>query len=160
MQKFIFTIWAVIPLIIQAAEKGNAEAQYNYGVCFQQNVEVPKSDSLANVWFLKSASQGWKDAQFKMAYSYATGRCVTQYDKQAFLWSVKCAEQQDVECMFNGVGCYMEGCGTQKNMDSMVVWATRIALLETPENLNISVGSARQEICFLPGFYSSNASPK
>jgi uncharacterized protein len=178
MQKFIFTIWAVfivtvsfgqdaeelnkkskefldrqdfknaIPLIRQSAEKGNAEAQYNYGVCFQQGVEVSKSDSLANVWFLKSASQGWKDAQFKMAYSYATGRGVTQDDKQAFLWSVKCAEQQDVECMFNVVSCYMEGRGTHKNMDSMVVWATRIALLETPENLNISgqITSARANL--------------
>jgi len=137
-----------IPLIKQAAEKGNPEAQYNYGICFQQGVEVTKNDSLANVWFLRSATQGWKDAQFKMAYSYATGRGVTQDDKQAFLWSVKCAEQQDVECMFNVVNCFMEGRGTQKDMDSMLVWATRIALLETPENLNISgqITSARANL--------------
>jgi uncharacterized protein len=140
-----------VPLIRQAAEKGNAEAQYNYGICFQQGVEVQKSDSLANVWFLKSANQGWKDAQFKMAYSYATGRGVTQDDKQAFIWSVKCAEQQDVECMFNVASCYMEGRGTQKNMDSMVVWATRLALLETPENLNISgqITSARANLAIM-----------
>lgn len=137
-----------IPLLRQAAEKGNAEAQYNYGICFQQGVEVPKSDSIADTWFLKAANQGWKDAQFKMAYSFATGRGVTQDDRQAFFWSVKCAEQQDVECMFNVVSCYMEGRGTQKNMDSMLVWATRIALLETPENLNISgqITSARANL--------------
>src|SRR5258705_5947258 len=72
-----------VPLIRQAAEKGNAEAQYNFGVCYQQGVEVSKSDSVANVWFLKSAKQGWKDAQFKVAYSYATGRGWTKDDKQA-----------------------------------------------------------------------------
>lgn len=137
-----------IQLIRQAAEKGNAEAQYNYGISFQQGIEVTKNDSLANIWFLKSANQGWKDTQFKMAYSYATGRGVTKDEKQAFLWSVKCAEQLDVECMFNVVNCYMEGRGTQKNMDSMLVWATRIALLETPENLNISgqITSARANL--------------
>lgn len=137
-----------VPLIRQAAEKGSAEAQYNYGVCFQQGVEVPKSDSTANLWFLKAANQGWKDAQFKMAYSYATGRGVTQDNMQSFYWSVKCAEQQDVECMFNVIGCYMEGRGTTKNLDSMLAWATRLALLETPEDLNISgqITSARANL--------------
>ena len=38
------------PLIKLAAEKGNAEAEYNYGVCFQQAFEVEKSDSVANIW--------------------------------------------------------------------------------------------------------------
>lgn len=134
-----------VPLIRQAAEKGNAEAQYNYGVCYQQGIEVPKSDSIANTWFLKAANQGWKDAQFKIAYSYATGRGLTQNEKQSFFWSIKCAEQKDVECMSNVVSCYMDGRGTQKNLDSMFTWATRLALLDTPEDLNISgqITSAR-----------------
>jgi TPR repeat protein len=137
-----------VPLIKQAAEKGNAEAQYNYGICFQQGVEVPKSDSIANIWFLKAANQGWKNAQFKMAYSYATGRGVRQDDKLSFDWAVKCAEQQDVECMFNVAGCYQQGRGTERNLDSMLVWATRLALLETPENLNVSgqITSARANL--------------
>ena len=137
-----------VPLLKQAAEKGIAEAQYNYGICYQQGVEVLKSDSIANAWFLKAANQGWKDAQFKMAYSFATGRGVQKNDKKAFEWSVKCAAQQDVECMFNVVSCYLEGRGTQKNLDSMVVWATRIALLEAPEDLNISgqITSARANL--------------
>lgn len=137
-----------IPVIKQAAEKGSVEAQYNYGICYQQGIEITKSDSIANIWFLKAASNGSKDAQFKIAYSYATGRGVIKNDKQAFNWSVKCAEQQDVECMFNVVSCYMNGRGTQKSIDSMLVWATRIALLETPENLNISgqITSARANL--------------
>uniref|UniRef100_UPI001968C300 tetratricopeptide repeat protein n=1 Tax=Flavisolibacter nicotianae TaxID=2364882 RepID=UPI001968C300 len=135
-------------LLRQAAEKGSSEAQYNYGICYQQGVEVPQSDSIANAWFLKAANQGWKDAQFKMAYSFATGRGVTQNDKQAFYWSIKCAEQRDVECMFNVVSCYMEGRGTQKNLDSMVAWATRLAMLDTPEDLQVSgqITSARANL--------------
>ena len=134
-----------VPLIRQAAEKGSAEAQYNFGICYQQGVEVPISDSLANIWFLKSAKQDWKDAQYKVAYSYATGRGWTKDDKQAFFWSAKCAEQQDPECIFNVINCYLEGRGTDKNLDSMLVWATRLALLDNPENLQLSgqITSAR-----------------
>jgi uncharacterized protein len=139
---------SAILLIKQAAEKGNAEAQYNYGVSYQQGIEVQQNDSIANTWFLKAAKQGWKDAQFKVAYSYATGRGVPQNDKQAFFWCVKCAAQQDVECMFNVVSCYTEGRGTQKNLDSMLAWATRLALLNTPEDLQTSgqITSARANL--------------
>ena len=137
-----------IPLIKQAAEKGNAEAQYNYGICFQQGVQVSKSDSIANIWFLKSAKQGWKDSQFKLAYSYATGRGLKQDYKQAFQWSLKCAEQNDPECMSNVISCYQDGTGTDKNLDSMLLWATRLALLETPEDLQLSgqITSARANL--------------
>src|SRR5688500_15922743 len=57
-----------VPLLKKAAEMGQPEAQYNYGFCFQQGVEVEKNDSIANIWLLKSAQQGWLDAQFKIAY--------------------------------------------------------------------------------------------
>lgn len=149
-----------LPLIRLAAEKGNAEAEYNYGVCYQQGLEVPKEDSIANIWFLKAAKQGWKDAQFKMAYSYATGRGVMRNDKQSFYWSVKCAEQGDPECMFNVVSCYMEGRGVQKNLDSMLVWAIRLALLDTPEDLQISgqITSARANLAFM--YYDGQNVPK
>jgi TPR repeat protein len=137
-----------VPLIRQAAEKGSAEAQYNLGICYQQGAEVSTSDSLANVWFLKSAKQGCKDAQYKVAYSYATGRGWTKNDKQAFFWSLKCAEQQDPECIFNVVNCYMEGRGTDRNLDSMLAWATRLASLDNPEDLQLSgqITSARANL--------------
>jgi uncharacterized protein len=140
-----------VPLIKEAAEAGNPEAQYNFGVCYQQGVEVSQSDSAANIWFLKSAKQGWKDAQFKIAYSYATGRGCFKDDKQAFYWSIKCAGQKDPECIFNVINCYSEGLGTDKNVDSMLIWATRLALLETPEDLQLSgrITSARANLAVM-----------
>ena len=142
---------SAVPLIKQAAEKGNAEAQYNYGVCFQQGVEVSKNDSIANLWFANSAKQGWKDAQFKLAYSFATGRGVKKDYHQAFQWSLKCAEQNDPECMFNVANCYHEGIGIEKNLDSMLIWATKLALLENPENLQLSgkITSARANLAMM-----------
>ena len=137
-----------VPLLKNAAEMGQPEAQYNYGYCYQQGVEVEKNDSTANIWLLKSAKQGWLDAQFKIAYSYASGRGVTKDDKQAFYWSVKCAEQKDPECMFNVISCYQEGIGTNKNLDSMLVWAIRLGSLQDVENLQLSgqITSARANL--------------
>lgn len=42
----------------------------------------------------------------------------------------------------------MQGRGTQKNLDSMLAWATRLALLNTPEDLQVSgqITSARANL--------------
>jgi TPR repeat protein len=136
------------PLIRQAAEQGNPEAQYNYGECFLQAVEVPQSDSLANAWFLKSAQRGWRDAQYKISYSYETGRGITKDAAQAFYWSLQCALQNDAECMFNVIGCYMSGVGTPQNHDSMLVWAIRLGTMPNPDDLALSgkITSARANL--------------
>jgi TPR repeat protein len=178
MQKLVFSIWALFivtlsfgqtaeelnkkskdflskgdtkhaaPFLKQAAELGNAEAQYNLGYCYQEGIEVPKNDSIANTWLLKSAKQGWLNAQFKIAYSYAVGRGTNKNDGKAFFWSLKCAKQGDPECMFNVVSCYQEGIGTNKNLDSVLVWATRLAILQNPEDLQLSakITSARANL--------------
>jgi len=127
-----------LPLLEKAANLGHAEAQYNYGICFQQGIEMNKSDSTANIWFTKSAEQGWVDAQFKLAYSYATGRGLPQDYQQAFEWTKKCAEQNDFECIMNLIGSYKDGMGTEKNMDKVVEWATKLAVQKNPEDLNKS----------------------
>ncbi|MEP6614893.1 MAG: tetratricopeptide repeat protein [Mucilaginibacter sp.] len=149
-----------VPLLKQATELGNAEAQYNLGYCYQQGVEVPKNDSVANAWLLKSAKQGWLNAQFKIAYSYAVGRGTNKNDRQAFFWSLECAKQGDPECMFNVVDCYQEGIGTNKNLDSALVWATRLAILENPENLQLSgkITSARANLAAM--YYNGQNVPK
>jgi TPR repeat protein len=87
---------------------------------------------------LKSAKQGWLDAQFKIAYSYAVGRGCTKDMNQAFYWSVQCGQQNDPECMNNVIGCYNEGIGTDKNLDSALAWTIRLASLPDLENLQLS----------------------
>jgi TPR repeat protein len=140
-----------IPLLKQAAELGSAEAQYNLGYCYQKGIEVLPNDSVANIWLLRSAKQGWLNAQFKIAYSYAIGRGINKNDKQAFFWSLQCAKQGDPECMFNVINCYHDGIGTSKNLDSLLVWANRLALLENPEDLELSgkITSARVNLAIM-----------
>jgi TPR repeat protein len=127
-----------VPITLKAAEKGSAEAQYNYGVCLQQGIGGLRSDSLAHAWFLKAASQRWRDAEYKVAYNYAKGRGVGRNAQQAFYWTSRCADQGDPECMFNMVNCYLNGSGTVKNTDSMLAWATRLALITDPGHQRFS----------------------
>jgi hypothetical protein len=140
-----------VPLLKRAADAGNPEAEYNYGVCYQQGIEVGQDDKTANEWFLKSASQGWVDAEYKIAYSYETGRGIDKDDKQAFYWSLKCAQQNDPECMFNVVGCYMEGSGTAANSDSMLAWAIRLGSMPDMEDLEQSanITGARKNLALM-----------
>lgn len=142
---------SALPILKKAAELGSAEAQYNYGICFQQGIGEMQSDVTAHEWFLKSAAQGSKDAQFKVAYSYTIGRGVAQDYRKAFQWSLKCAEQNDTDCMFNVISCYMRGAGTAKNTDSMLVWAVRLAKLPNPEDLKKSgnITNARANLALL-----------
>lgn len=148
------------PFLKQAAQLGNAEAQYNLGYCYQAGIEFSQNDSIANTWLLKSAKQGWLNAQFKIAYSYAVGRGTNKNDEQAFFWSLKCAKQGDPECMFNVVSCYQNGIGTNKNLDSALVWATRLAVHENPEDLQLSakITSARANLAAM--FHKGQNVPK
>ena len=53
--------------------------------------------------------------------------------------------------MFNVVSCYKEGVGTNKNIDSALAWATKLALLDNPEDLQLSgkITSARANLALI-----------
>jgi len=127
-----------VPLLKKAAEGGNAEAQYNYGYCYQEGKGVTLDLKTANKWYMKAAKQGWIDAEFKLAYSYASGRGYEQDYKQAFYWAMQCALQNDPECMYNIATCYQQGLGTSQNTDSMLFWVIHIGSLPDIENLQQS----------------------
>ena len=150
-----------LPLFRKAAELGNSEAQYNYGICFQQGIIVAKSDSLAHYWFSKSAEQGWKDAEYQLAFNYAVGVVVPKDYNKSFYWSLRCAKQIDPECMYNVIGCYKDGVGVAKNLDSMLYWAVKLASLDAPkdlEQINSQIGTTRLNLAMM--YYYGNHVPK
>ena len=140
-----------LPLVQKAAEMGSPEAQYNYGVFFQQGVGIEPNDSLALYWFLRAAEQGWADAQFKVSYNYAAGQGVPQDFAKAFEWTKRCADQQHAECMMNLITFYQQGVGTEKNMKEVLQWATRLATLKenNSESEGTMIGSARYSLALM-----------
>ncbi|MAI20734.1 MAG: hypothetical protein CMF28_05870 [Kiritimatiellaceae bacterium] len=67
-----------------AAEKGDAIAQFNLGVCYAAGKGVLEDDKQAVYWYTKAAEQGVAKAQFNLALCYAVGEGVTQDKVKAY----------------------------------------------------------------------------
>jgi TPR repeat protein len=57
----------------EAAEKGDAEAQYSLGLMYREGRGVPKDDVEAEDWFRKAAGQGFAKAQDSLAVMHRDG---------------------------------------------------------------------------------------
>lgn len=77
-----------VPLdrLMQAAEKGDAEAQAALGSKYMYGDGVEKNDATAFQWFLKAAPQGNADAQLGLGTLYQSGRNVPENFVEAFRW--------------------------------------------------------------------------
>ena len=132
-----------VPLYLKAANSGNAEAQYAMGICYENGRATEKNDSIARTWFLKSAQNGYAEAQLKMSLATTSPR--DNY-KESFFWLKKCAENNDPSCMQGVAGSYESGRGTERNMDSMMVWLKRLALIDDKNLIELkghSIANAR-----------------
>jgi len=52
-----------VKLFRQAADKGNAQAQYNLGIMYKNGQGVKRDDKEAVKWFQRAADQGHAKAQ-------------------------------------------------------------------------------------------------
>jgi len=83
----------------KAADLGLAEAQYNTGVCLEQNIGIPSdyAETLRMRWavkyYTKAAEQGDARAQYNLANCYAKGLGVPEDFDKAVYWCRKAAEQ-------------------------------------------------------------------
>lgn len=62
----------------RAAEQGDADAQHQLGVMYENGEGVAKDDSNAVEWHIRAAAQGHSDAQRNLAFRYETGKGVPQ----------------------------------------------------------------------------------
>ncbi len=75
-----------IPALTEAAEKGDADAQFTLGSAYQMGDGVPQNDIKGVYWMKKSANQGNVDAQFNLGIVYRGGYGVTQDLVTAYMW--------------------------------------------------------------------------
>ena len=111
----------------QAAEQGDADAQYNLGFCYEHGQGVTKNRSEAMKWYRKAAEQGHAYAQSRLGFCYKYGRGVTQNYTEAVKWWRKAAEQGNsgAQC---GLGiCYEEGQGVPQDYTEAVKWYRKAA---------------------------------
>ena len=118
----------------KAAEKGDAEAQLNLGLCYDNGRGVEKNNFEAAKWFRKSAEQGNVKAQFFLGMCYFSGVGVTKNKFEAVKWFRQAAEQGSSYGQFMLCTCYFNGKGIEKNAMEAVKWF-RKAIEPREENI-------------------------
>ena len=110
-----------------AAKQGNAEAQYNLGVCYEYGEGVENDMKEAVKWYRKAAEQGFTDALNNLGACYANGNGVENDMKEAVKWFRKAAEQNDAVAQFNLGVSYEKGDGVEKDMNEALNWYRKAA---------------------------------
>ena len=120
-------------LIKPLAEQGNAGAQNNLGIIYQEGLGVPQNYAEAVKWYRKAAEKGNANAQLLISVMYANGQGVPQDYKEAAKWYRKAAEQGIPEAQYNLGFKYANGQGVPQDYAEAVKWYRRAAEQGFPE---------------------------
>lgn len=96
-----------------AAEKGDANCQYNLAMMYEQGIGLGKDEKEAVVWYRKAAEQGNSNAQFNLGVLYENGRGTPVDFAQANQWYRKAAAQGDPLAIGNLGMLYVRGDGVK-----------------------------------------------
>tara|TARA_B100000780_G_scaffold226222_1_gene165404 strand:+ start:38 stop:685 length:648 start_codon:yes stop_codon:yes gene_type:complete len=106
------------------AETGDAAAQVNLGVMYNQGHGVVHDDSEAVKWYKLAADQGYSPAQWRLAVMYKTGTGVIQNYEEAFKLYKLVAEQGDAYAQ-NTLGVmFSNGFGVPQDNIKAYLWFT------------------------------------
>ncbi len=109
------------------AEKGEPDAQFLLGVCYNTGGGVTKDPMEAVKWFRKAAERGSAEAQHALACCYYEGNGVSKDTGEAVRWFRKAAEQGYAEAQVNLGTCYGRGNGVFKDEVEAGKWYRKAA---------------------------------
>lgn len=114
---------AAMPILLQLARDGNAEAQYQLGVIYGRgNAAAPEDDVAAAKYYRMAAEQGHEGAQARTALMYAYACGVARDDAEAAKWFKRSADNGAEGSMFHLGRMYLAGRGVPRD----VAEATRL----------------------------------
>jgi hypothetical protein len=101
----------IVDVTRMRAEAGDAEAQFQLAVIYQNGRLVPQDQALAREWLLKAAAQGHVKAMFNLGVTYGEGHGVPVDDAEAFRWYQAAAAEGDPRAHYNLGQFYLAGRG-------------------------------------------------
>ena len=113
--------------LVNKAEAGNAEAQFNLGSCYADGYGISQDDAKAVYWFTKAAEQGVDYAQYNLGMCYYFGKGVRLDYTMAVYWYTKAAEKGNAKAQSNLGLCYEKGKGVSQDYVKAVYWYTKAA---------------------------------
>jgi hypothetical protein len=100
-----------------AAEEGNADAQFNLGLCYRRGEGVEQNDIEAFRLFQLAAEEGGALAQCNLGSSYYLGQGVEKNEDEAVRWFELAAEQGLAHAQHNLGFCYSTGVGVRRDLE-------------------------------------------
>ena len=111
-----------LELLLEQAEQGDAQAQYEVGRRFWNGDGVERDARQAADWFDRAARQGLAPAQRMLGRCYEQGRGVERDARQAAAWYRWAATQGDPEAQYALGVCLDKGLGTEENAAEAFAW--------------------------------------
>ena len=104
------------------ARRGQAEAQFQLGVCYRFGQGVSKDEAEALKWYLKAAAQGHEKAQYNVGVCYDAGTGVAQDHEEAARWYRKAAQRGHAKAAYNLAVDYKYGQGVARDDAEAFAW--------------------------------------
>lgn len=109
------------------AENGDASAQYNMGVLYDQGYGVEQDYAKARQWYKKAAAQRYGRAEHNLGIMYEAGKGVPRDPSKAAHWFRRGADDGQAASQNNLAVLYMKGEGVPQNTGKAAFWTARAA---------------------------------
>ena len=109
------------------AENGNANAQYNMGVLYDEGYGVEQDYAQARDWYEKAAAQNYSKAEHNLGIMYQEGHGVGQDSAKAAEWFKRAAEHGEPAAQNNLAVLYVRGNGVRQDLAEAARWAAKAA---------------------------------
>lgn len=119
--------------LLDRAQKGDAQAQFELGVCYDFGYGVYKNEVEAVVWYYLAAVLGHVEAQYFLGTCYDDGRGVDPDPKEAYSWYKRAAQKGHPGAQFNLGVSYFNGEGVARNMVEAYAWLLISATYGDPD---------------------------
>ena len=129
---------SALRLFQRLAERGDASAQCNLGVMYEQGHGVVQNYREAMRWFRLAALQGDASAQSNVGVMYYKGQGIAQDYGEARKWYRMAAEQRNLEAQFNLGVMYEEGQGVAQDRVRAHMWFNLAAAISSDGNANLA----------------------
>jgi TPR repeat protein len=116
-----------VALLHQAADPGEAEAQYQLGMMYMRGDGVAKNEEKGLQYYRVAAEQGHEEAQYSLGVRHAVGKGVEVDDYEAHRWFKRAANEGHGKAQHNLALTYLHGMGTKEQPDKANEWFHKAA---------------------------------
>ena len=128
-----------------AAEQGDADAQFNLGVAYENGEGVPQDYAEAVRWYRLAAEQDNASAQFNLGLMYSNGEGVPQDYAESARWYRLAAEQGEASSQQNLGFLYDTGRGVPQDHAEAARWY-RLGVCAPERFGDLVVGNCSQPV--------------